>query len=101
MSADNWTICPKCTENELHIIEQKKIALENAYGKVSAKAYLLLVEELTKAEEKLNNEDDNQYTLREDYEMGIRNGNFYVSYRGSCGICGFSFEHKHEENIKL
>jgi hypothetical protein len=35
--------------------------------------------------------------LREDYEIGIdRDGKFYVSYAGSCDVCGFSYAYEFE-----
>jgi len=38
-------------------------------------------------------------TLREDYEIGIFQGEFSVEYCGQCSECGFKFEFKHSEKI--
>lgn len=59
MSADNWTICPKCKKD----------------------------------------------TLREDYEVGIRNGVFEVNYGASCVYeghkpgCGFKYSYRRSERV--
>jgi hypothetical protein len=44
-------------------------------------------------------------TLREDYEIGIYEGEFYIRYKGHCqpgeryGGCGFKHTFKHDEKI--
>lgn len=47
-----------------------------------------------------------EQSLREDYEIGIWNGQFTVSYNGECrkgprgaDTCGFKFSHKQEQEI--
>ncbi len=92
MSADNWTICPKCRklkdeEKRLHL--QK---IKDSYGKVDEEAYLKLKETV------LENLED---TLREDYEIEIYEDNFLVSYSGGCSVCGFKFEYKYKEKIEV
>jgi len=37
--------------------------------------------------------------LREDYEVGIERGEFFVIYTGSCQECGFKKKFKHKEKI--
>jgi hypothetical protein len=37
-------------------------------------------------------------SLREDFELGIINDEFYVIYTASCE-CGYSFEFKHSEKV--
>lgn len=71
MSADNWGVCPKCESLE------NRFAIENHLHAPSV---------------------DN--SLREDYELGIVKGEFYVFYKGQCD-CGFSFKFNHKEKIKL
>lgn len=88
MSADNWAICPKCKAEKDESDEQVK----NAYGVVPADEYMYLVE-LSK--KKLEN------TLREDYEIGIYDGNeFYINYTGRCSVCGFEKRFKHTEKLE-
>ena len=38
-------------------------------------------------------------SLREDYEIGILDGEFYVIYTGECRECGFKFQSKYEERV--
>lgn len=84
MSADNWGICPRC----FVAMQNKKIS---AYGKITQKEYLKLLE----VEEKIM-----RCTLREDYEVWTnRHGKFYLSYSCSCSECGFSYEHKYDEQL--
>lgn len=92
MSADNWTTCPQCAINHENVIAAAVKAVQNAYGKVSADEYLRLVEQ-SKNPPKLGP------TLREDYELGIVDFEFYVIYTGHCETCGFHHEFKHEEPV--
>ena len=89
MSADNWTYCPKCTEKANIARQAFEKKVKDSYGKVSAEEYLRLTEQLKKP-------DEREQTLREDYELGIVEGRFYVSYRASCTACKFSFTFKEE-----
>jgi hypothetical protein len=37
-------------------------------------------------------------TLREDYELGTEeDGEFYVTYRCSCNVCGYAAKFEHKE----
>lgn len=84
MSADNWSICPKCRKNA--VIEKEKQAAEviSSYGKIPREKWLELK---CAADTQL----DLDQTLREDYEIGIdENGEFFVDYYASCN-CGFKF----------
>ena len=93
MSADNWAECPQCrkiSERESRELAQK---VADSYGNVSESEYQsLLKQQITPAEQGHN-------SLREDYEIGIVEGEFYVIYRGNCADCGFSFEHKYEKDV--
>jgi hypothetical protein len=66
---------------------EKKV--KDSYGKVSAEEYLCLTKQFEKPVER-------EQTLREDYELGIVENKFYVSYRASCTACKFSFTFKEE-----
>jgi hypothetical protein len=90
MSADNWTKCPHCNRKT----EDAKKKVEETYGKVSAKEYHSRLQEL----EELQKESED--TLREDYEVGIREGEFFVNYSGFCKECNFKFNYNHSEPIK-
>lgn len=87
MSADNWTVCPKCKimfENKQDKLRQQT---KDGYGKVSAEEYLSMLTEATK-EVVIDN------TLREDFWIGTKSdGTFKISYGCSCQRCGFSFKY--------
>lgn len=96
MSADNWTICPRCRAKVDKLNEARIAAPGLAYGKVSQDKYARLVDE---AKNLIPYED----SLREDYEIGIVQGKgvpvqFYVSYSGQCD-CGFAFSFNKEQKI--
>lgn len=93
MSAKNWQICPECER----LAQQKSArALTKAnasYGKVSAEEYRVLC---IKADAQPKLEE----TLREDYQQGIHNGQYSVSYRGHCQECGFMFDYEYKCEAK-
>jgi hypothetical protein len=95
MSADNWTTCPRCKAKAEADDKGKIDAAAKAYGKVSAEEYEKLV-----ADARSPAQFDTD-TLREDYEIGVHNGEFSVSYGCSCNVCGFKFSFKHEEKVKV
>ncbi len=77
MSADNWAICPKCSPKAVH---------DCSCGCSPPEA---------------------KYTLREDYEIGVSDGKFFVSYSAICRNhdkpnnegCGFEYEFNFEKEI--
>lgn len=95
MSADNWTVCPKCeathTARTLAAKEAHATKLVEAYGKQSMEEYAKIVAGGPALPPPFA---DN--TLREDYEIGIREGEFSVSYGARCTACGFKFTFKHK-----
>lgn len=45
---------------------------------------------------------ENEYhptPLREDYEIGIYDGEFFISYGGRCMVCGFEKKFNHTEKV--
>lgn len=95
MSADNWTCCPKCNVKRETAIDDLHKKAADSYGKVSADKYEVLKKEANAALE-----SEAPSSLREDYEIGICEGVFEVSYRASCEKCGFNFVYKHDEVVK-
>ena len=95
MSADNWTICPRCNGRANKSAASAKKALQDSYGKVPQEEFLQRLQELE------NNAPSLGDTLREDYELGIIDGEFYVDYRASCGVanCGFRFKYTYREKV--
>jgi len=95
MSADNWTICPKCNKSSLQLEKKEREKIKNSYGKISAEEYLELVRQ-HKLPKKIED------TLREDYEIGIdENGGFSIHYSCYCEECRFKFEFNYNEIIKF
>lgn len=95
MSADNWDMCPQCKVNAE--VKQSQLLVEagKAYGTVSPEEYIGLAKV---AALPIQLED----TLREDYWQGMNeDGRYSCSYRCSCSICGFSYEYKFTEQVKL
>jgi hypothetical protein len=92
MSADNWAICPKCKEKAKRMHVNLLNRIETDYGKVTANEYLELIEQSKQSIEE-------EHTLREDWEIGIWNNEFFVSYRASCSVCKFSYNFKYKEEI--
>jgi hypothetical protein len=94
MSADNYEICPGCKEKQA--TKKKKLLdkAQKAYGKVSPEKYLEMIHDA-------NNQPPLEYTLREDYDIGISNGEmkFTIEYRASCKICSFSFSYESTKQI--
>ena len=90
MSADNWVVCPRCAkkaDDDFKIQYSKKY---ESYGKVSLEEY----EAMTPVEKPVIDTD-----FREDYELGVTDGVFEVSYRGKCTTCGLTYSFKHRENV--
>ena len=88
MSADNWTVCPRCQKAEEARRELRRKQVEDSYGQVPAAEYLAAVERLT-----LEEQDGIKETLREDYDVGIDDGVFSVDYRASCSECKYEFSY--------
>lgn len=89
MSADNWTICPRCMKATRDAATKSAKKLLAAYGKIGADEYerRLLVQATTPRKP--------VDSIREDWEIGMdADGKFTVVYSCSCDICGFSFEYK-------
>jgi hypothetical protein len=100
MSADNWTQCPRCyVTNQAKADEKDRIASES-YGKVSPEQFDVLRDEAKVFRKEITLNDDFCSTLREDYDIGISEQEFSVSYSGRCDVCGFKFQFKHGEAVK-
>lgn len=94
MIADNWTQCPKCDEKRAADIAKAEKDVESLYGKVSAAEYQAALASVEK-----KRTAPAQETLREDYEIGIVEGEFSVSYGASCEVCGWGFEYTHSQAV--
>lgn len=104
MSADNWTVCPKCnvitvTEFNKRIASAKRAELV-AEGMFPASRYL----ELKAERERIEDERDEKLgeSFREDYYIRVTaDGQFVIDYCGSCTVCGFTKMFKHSEILTL
>lgn len=103
MSADNWTICPRCEEKRLETykraLEESSIRLKkkiedlaketNLPVPLNPEEYKIRLTEIIKAEETVQPEAED--TLREDFDIGIYEGHFSIEYEAKCTKCGFEF----------
>jgi adenosine/AMP kinase len=100
MSADRWTQCPQCYVRNKAIAEELEKLASESYGNVSAENFDELREQAISFRKSIASDDSFCSSLREDYSVGIHNGEFSVGYYASCQTCGFKFEFKHEEKVK-
>jgi hypothetical protein len=96
MSADNWTICPRCKPLHDKRVADAQQAAFNAYGKVDPKEFFRLTEEAREIAHEDIPED-----FREDYQCGLHGNEFTVDYGGRCIKCGLQFQFKHSEIIPV
>jgi hypothetical protein len=90
MSADNWTVCPRCEDQRQQQIATKRAEADAAYGSVTVTEF----DELRSAAETLAAVTPKQ-TFREDYSFsGTTSGTVEYGYVGSCSVCSLrcSFE---------
>jgi hypothetical protein len=94
MSADNWSVCPKCKEVTQKEFDKKVLSVGNKYGEVAPEDFIELFNNLPK-------EPEFKTTLREDYEFYLDTDEYElsISYHASCGVCGFKYEFKKVINI--
>jgi hypothetical protein len=103
MSADNWTTCPKCSEQKLEAfkkrLDQGYKKLAEAYGKVESDEYLKLVHVQDKL---LLSPPEIEETLREDYQQGILDSEYYYcDYHAKCTECGWVFKYNHKQALNI
>lgn len=67
---------------------------EASYGKVTPSEYLSRINNL------LNKEDEEQMLLREDYEIGMDEfGTLSINYSASCTKCKFKYNYDHTVSV--
>lgn len=82
MSASNWTICPRCADEQRKLKDDAFEEAAKAYGVVDRDTYLAM---LRNAE---NMPSVPKETFREDYEIyGARHGILQIEYGGRCTEC--------------
>lgn len=92
MSADNWTICPRCAARENERLAEAEKAVADAYGKIPVAEFDAKRQEARRR--------DLEFTLREDYHIGIYPSTdggfkFEIGYAAGCTACGFDHDFKH------
>ena len=95
MSADNWTVCPRCLQKRAEDLRDMDARIAEAYGTEPMEVFEGMRTELaTKQAEEMPR------TFREDYEFwGASEGVVTASYRGHCSTCGLSHKFEHSEPI--
>ncbi|MEU3476429.1 hypothetical protein [Rhodococcus sp. NPDC006774] len=97
MSADNWAECPKCKRDRETKLAKLDADIASQYGKVTVEAF----DELRRRATEERTAKINLHTFREDYEIGVYDGEFYISYTGGCSVCGITHSFKHEAKLDL
>lgn len=97
MSADNYTYCPKCQKDLLSKRAKTVAEVEKQYGKIPAKEY----HEAMAYAISSNPDSPPDPTLREDYQVGIYDGEFQLEYSAECQAitCNFKFTFNHKEKV--
>jgi hypothetical protein len=87
MSANKWSICPRCLAAGRDRAEAEHRAVMALYGSIP-------VEEFDAKRSALPDFDPEAYqTFREDYEFyGAEEGQVQADYKGQCDACGLSVE---------
>lgn len=89
MSADNWAMCPRCSDRLAAEILAAEAKAEASYGAVSVAEF----DALRQAAGDLR-EQKMDPTFREDYEFGgAAEGELTIDYEGSCAVCGLVVSH--------
>lgn len=96
MSADNWGACPGCAKKLAADKSALAERIQREYGVITKEEYT----ELLLKQSKLEKQGPSP-TLREDWEIGIWDGVFEVTYSASCTQCRFSHKFSHSEVIAL
>ena len=94
MSASNWRECPKC---RMKAERAQRIRLEKAaknYGKIPQEDWI-------HQQKHAETEIELDQTLREDYQLGIQDIMFLVSYSASCEKCDFEFKYKWTQPVSI
>lgn len=91
MSADRWTICPKCKSKRDITIKALREKAANIYGKVTQEEFLSQMADISNKQS-----EEQEKTLREDWEIGMdKFGSFMLDYRASCNCCNYKYSYKY------
>ncbi len=94
MSADSYAICPKCSTASAKLKADAVAAAELAYETKPAREW----ERLRKIADEI---EEPHQTVREDYEIGLLDdGQFIITYEGSCRACDFHFKFDYDKPLR-
>lgn len=95
MSANRWSVCPRCLKASKDEAAIKANLAGRAYGQVTPEKY----QEMVRAAQWVEPEP----SMREDWECGIdkKAGEVYLSYFASCEKCGFEVKVEHREKVTI
>ena len=97
MSANRYSICPRCYREAKNAHAAKVVLAEKAYGKATSVAYRKLCDEA-----QILNPVTLVENVREDWEFTLdKDGTFTAGYWATCETCGWTFKHTHKEQVKL
>lgn len=91
MSADRWSVCPRCVqfaEREREAAFQKA---KQAYGKVDAETYLQMIRDAERIDPSRQRMPSD---LREDFSQGLKDGTYISEYHCHCQKCGWDWSNK-------
>lgn len=93
MSANRWSICPKCRITNELTREGLRQMVAAQYGKIDP-------EEWIKARDAADKPVELEETFREDFQQGMtEDGEYIVSYSGRCIACSFAHKFSHNEQV--
>lgn len=95
MSASNWAFCPRCMFRRRQVIEQEECRVDAMYGNVSVSDFDAARASL-EALKKHGVREEQDETLREDYEIWLDDGTLKIRYSAHCEACSLTFAVKHE-----
>lgn len=105
MSADNWSPCPRCRSRRIDAaasaLAEAVKKRDEAYGLVGMDVFHELMQEADEARENLHvaEREEGRETFREDYEIGLFDGELFIEYRGGCGVCDLEVKFQHTEAV--
>lgn len=97
MSADRWSVCPRCEHGRLEVIADRQAELDAAYGQLPLAEFDAL-----RAAQEQRCATRLEPTFREDWEFyGLEDCAVTVEYRGQCRTCALTVRIDHTQPIDI
>lgn len=93
MSADRWSVCPRCTDRKRGELNADEEALQLSYGVISAAEFIKAQAVFVQKSKDVTAMPEE---FREDYSVYAEDGVVTVQYLGSCTRCGLRTDFTHE-----